>query len=372
MDLRKGTITENGKKINWQQTDSGILFSDGKTAIPLASNMDAKLSYKGAIVPIDEPKQPEAAVKFDNVYFASNSLTSAGIRANDGDSVSIIPDSSGKYPLKYAGVAAPILTGRPPILHNNEILFDNEPNSLFNSDSFPKLVNYPYEETLVLRVVPGTGYEQFQNDWNNDLSIGDSGGKLRAGDADVATQTFDRSEYQSFKVIAIHLLAESGKQTMWLNGKEVGAISSRLTSHKILNSIGVNTNNAQWNFLAKYVKLGKLSDLERSQHLASVNDFYKVGSLPVQPYASDVSIIKAGVYTAKYKYNGTRPQNIGRTEYRWLGLDDKGLGSVKLIGTGEILPLISASPFNSIRVEVKVYDVDGNSFRYISHAFLNK
>lgn len=372
MAIRKGTINEGGKKINWEQIASGILFSDGKVAIPAVSNMDAKLAYKDALIPIVEQPNPPSSIHFDHIYLASNARNSLGLKAKDGDSVVDIPDSAGKLPLKYAGVPAPILTGRPPVYCNGEILFDNEPNSLFNSDRFEKVVQYPYEETLVLRVVPGTGFEQFQNDWSNDLTIGDSGMSLRSGDADVNTQTFKNSTYEYFKIIVIHVLAEAGKQTMWLNGVNLGSIPSRNISRKSINSIGVDTNNAQWNFIAKYVKFSKLSDEERTSHLLSMAKTYNQRELPKQPYASDVSFVKAGVYTAKYKYNGIRPQNIARTEYRWLGQDDKGLGSVRLIGVGEILPLISASPFNSIRVEVKVYDVDGNSFRYISHPFLNK
>jgi len=48
MALRKGTITEGGNKITWTQTDKGISYSDGKTAIPSPDNMDAKIAYKTA------------------------------------------------------------------------------------------------------------------------------------------------------------------------------------------------------------------------------------------------------------------------------------------------------------------------------------
>ncbi|SMC53382.1 hypothetical protein [Pedobacter nyackensis] len=373
MALRKGTITEGGKKINWSETTTGIDYADGKTATPSPRNMDAKIAYKSATDIIVIPEQPPIpTIKVDHIYLASEALNSAGKKAVNGDSIQVIPDSVGGLPLKYAGVAAPILTGKPPVIWNGEILFDNEPHTLFNSNRFDRLVNYPYEETLVLRVVPGTGYEQFQNDWNNDLSIGDSGGSLRAGDADVNTQTFLSSKYDFFKVMVIHVLAESGKQTMWLNGKNIGSIPSRTTSRKLLNSVGVNTNNAQWNFIAKYVKLSKFNDEERAEHIASVLAEFKQGTNPSAPFARNINISKDAVYTAKYDYNGSLPQDVSKTQYRWLGLDSGGLGAVKILGTEQTLPLTSAAGFLNLRVEVKVFNIDGDSFRYVSMPFTQK
>src|SRR5215217_4480807 len=58
MALRKGTITESGKKITWNQTETGISYSDGKTAIPTADNIDAKLAYKSATVVVVPPIIP--------------------------------------------------------------------------------------------------------------------------------------------------------------------------------------------------------------------------------------------------------------------------------------------------------------------------
>lgn len=373
MDLRKGTITEDGKKINWWQTATGISYANGKTAIPSPANMDAKIAYKTAQLPVVEQPKPEVPVPtvgIDHVYLAVKALNSSGVQALNGDRVLTIPDQVGKYPLKYVGTTTPLLTGA--IFQDGEVNFDNEPHVLFNTDRFDKIVNYPYEQTLVLRVVPGTGYEQFENDWNNNLSLGDSGGLLRAGDADVNTQTFPGSKYEYFKVIVIHILAEAGKQTMWLNGKNLGSIPSRTDSRKWLNSVGVDTNNAQWNFIAKYVKLSRFTDTERTAHLDSVMKQFVPGSLPAAPYASDVAIEKGAVYTARYKYNGSRPQDMSRTQFRWLGMDGSGLGGVKVIGLGEILPLASVSLFSAIRVEVKVFDTDGRSFRYVSMPFQKK
>lgn len=53
--MRKGTITEGGKKIKWEQTATGIKYSDGRLATPGAGNMDAKLAYKTAKIPVVEP-----------------------------------------------------------------------------------------------------------------------------------------------------------------------------------------------------------------------------------------------------------------------------------------------------------------------------
>lgn len=321
------------------------------------------------VVEPEPPVTDPIIVGLDHVYIAEKALTSGGGRVVNGDSVAIIPDLVGKADLLYAGSLKPNLTGRPPIYHDGEINFDNEPYTLFNSKKFDK-VNYPYEETLVLRVFPGTGYEQFQNDWFNDLSIGDSGMKLRAGDADGNTQTFRASDYEYFKTYVIHVLAESGKQTMWLNGRNLGSISSRTESRKLLNSVGVNTNNAQWNFIAKYVKLSRFSDKDREVHLAAVAELHGQGQLPKAPFASSVSIVDNGIqYSAKYTYNGKLPQ--AKSEYRWLGMVSS-LADVKVISAEPTIPVSLAKQYIGVRVEVKVYDVDGKSFRFVSMPFKYK
>lgn len=374
MALRKGTITEGGIKITWQQTAEGVSYADGKVATPSPANMDAKIAYKGAklpVVTVPPVEVPLPGVKMDHVYLADHALNKDGQQAVNGDSVQVIPDAVGKYPMKYAGIAAPILTGKPPIFHNGEILFDNEPSTLFNSDAFPR-VAYPYELTLIGRRLPGTPFEQYLNDWPNDLTIGDSGNKLRSGDGEVNSQTYANSGVNDFEVFAIHVLAESGKQTMWLNGKLLGSIVSRTTSRREINSVGVGTNNAQWNFIAEYVKHGRLSDQDRAAHLQSVAKSYAPGSKLSAPYASNVSISKDAVYTAKHDYNGTLPQDVAKTQFRWLGYGSGGLGGVKIIGTGPTLPLSAVVGFSGLRVEVKVYDTAGNSFRYVSMQFINK
>lgn len=374
MALRKGTITENGIKIGWTETATGVSYSDGKTSVPSPANIDAKIAYKTASFPA-EPKPPvdppAPTVKLDHVYLAANSLDKSGLRAVNGDSVYTIPDTAGNYPLKYAGSFIPILTGRPPILWNGELLFDNEPHTLYNSNTFPR-VAYPYEVTLVGRRLPGTAFEQYINDWMNDLTIGDSGSTFRSGDGDVNTQTYSNSRVNDFEVFVVHVLAESGKQTMWLNGRLLGAIASRTTSRRELNSVGVSTNNAQWNFIAEYVKHGKFTDQERMAHLQAAGVNHQQGIKPVQPYASDVSIIKGPEYTAKYTYNGVLPPDVSKTQYRWLGYGPGGLGGVKIIGTGASLPLHATSGYTELRVEVKVYDTYGSSFRYVSMPFTSK
>lgn len=75
MALRKGTITESGKKITWNQTETGISYSDGKTAIPTADNMDAKLAYKSATVVVVPPIKPpvvDPPIQSDNVVTPVN------------------------------------------------------------------------------------------------------------------------------------------------------------------------------------------------------------------------------------------------------------------------------------------------------------
>lgn len=376
MALRKGTITEGGIKIAWQQTAEGVSYADGKVATPSPANMDAKIAYKGAKLPVvDTPpvEVPLPGVKLDHVYLAENALNKDRQQAKNGDNVHVIPDALGKFPLKYAGIAAPILTGGAPIFHNGEIAFDNEPSTLFNSDFFMR-VAYPYELTIIGRKLPGTGWEQYLNSWDNDISIGDAGNVLRAGDAEPKIHEFPNSPTNYFEVFVIHVLAEAGKQTMWLNGKLLGEITAKIrtTSRRKLNSIGVGTNNAQWNFIAEYVKHGKLSDEDRYQHLLSVAKIHGQKNKPASPYASNVSISKDSVYIAKYDYNGSLPQDVAKTQFRWLGFGPGGLGGVKIIGSGLTLPLSALSGFSSVRVEVKVYDTSGNSFRYVSMPFMNK
>lgn len=62
MAIRSGTITEGGLKIKWNETATGISYSNGKVAVPSPGNMDAKIAYKTATSVVVPPKEPPVVI----------------------------------------------------------------------------------------------------------------------------------------------------------------------------------------------------------------------------------------------------------------------------------------------------------------------
>lgn len=308
--------------------------------------------------PVDpQPEQPVPVSdisKFVDAYYTAYNVELSG---------NIVTKIKGvKGPdLPYIGIAKPTITR--PYLLNGEIIFTNQPNANFKVQTRDnsKPFNLPEEFTIVFRKLPGTDWEAISSGWGN-YYLGMGGGNLRAGNADSYLKT--AASLPLFQLCFIHCKYEANGVTLWLNGRNLGKIATTNIYRRLGYGVGIETNSADFNWQASMFIERALTDSEREQYFKAIAATYKIGSLPELPYASGVAITTSGgKMTATYKYNGANAEDKSKVQYQWWQMAD-GLTTQKLISTAS-----SISSTRGVKVCVKVTDVKGNSWMYVSGTY---
>lgn len=309
--------------------------------------------------PISQPSKGNIESYVSAYYTSSNIFTEAsgvvtGLKAVKGVN------------LPYVGLAAPTL--ERPFLANGEIVFRNQPDANFkiqvrdNKNPYP----LPEEVTIIFRKMPGTNYEALYSGWGNYYIGFAAIDDLRALRSD--TYFSKKSPLKYFELSFIHVRYEDagngkGKAKAWVNGIYVGEIVTPDADwpRRLGYGVGIETNSTDFNWLASMFIERGMTDSEREAYFKEIQNAYKIGSLPALPYASDIKIVEqSGKLTASYKYNGADAENKSKVEYQWYKLSPN-LGSQKLISTES-----SITKQSGVKVCVKVTDVKGNSWMYVS------
>ena len=206
--------------------------------------------------------------------------------------------------------------------------------------------------------MPGTDWEAILSGWGNPY-IGFGSDNIRAGNAESYLKT--KACPTLFELSFIHCRYEADGVTVWLNGKNLGKIATTNIYRRLGFGVGIETNSTDFNWTASMFKEGRFSDSERTAYFKTISETYNIGSLPDLPYASDVKIVNSGgKMTASYKYNGQHPEDKSKVEVQWWQMAS-GLGNQKMISTAS-----SIASQRGVKVCVKVCDVKGNSWMYIS------
>lgn len=297
------------------------------------------------------------AEKGDILEFADAYYTSAGAIA-DGRSV-VTKLKAVKGPdIPYAGLDNPTIA--KPYLAGGEVVFSNQPNANFKllTRSNDRPFAFPEEITIVFRKMPGTEYEAILSGWGN-YYLGFSNDNIRAGNANgyLKAKAFPRY----FALSYLHARYEANGIALWLNGKSLGKVSTTDISRRLGYGVGIETNSTDFNWVASMFIEKGLSDEERARYFKTVQSNYRIGTMPGLPYASEVKAInQSGKLVASYKYNGVNAEAKSKVAYQWWKLSPD-LGKQVIIGTGVSVPYQK-----DVKVTVKVTDVKGNSWMFIS------
>lgn len=295
--------------------------------------------------------------KGDILKFADAYYTSAGAIADGSGVVTRLKAVKGPD-IPYAGLSSPTIAR--PYLAGGEVVFSNQPNANFklltrNND---QPFSFPEEITIVFRKMPGTEYEALLSGWGN-YYLGFSNDNIRAGNASGYLTAKAFPKY--FALSYLHARYEANGIALWLNGKSLGKVGTTDITRRLGYGVGIETNSTDFNWVASMFIERGLSDEERAEYFKTVQSNYKIGAMPGLPYASEVKAVnQSGKLVASYKYNGIHAEAKSKVAYQWWKLSPD-LGKQVVIGTGVSIPYQK-----DVKVTVKVTDVKGNSWMFIS------
>ncbi|MGN7786820.1 hypothetical protein ACTJIJ_19965 [Niabella sp. 22666] len=290
--------------------------------------------------------------KLVNAYYTSSAAVVDG-----SGSITRLKANKGQD-LPYVGLANPTIA--KPYLAGGEVVFSNQPNANFKllTRSNDQPFAFPEEITIVFRKMPGTDYEALLSGWGN-YYLGFSSDNIRAGNSDAYLQSKAFPKY--FELCYLHARYEATGITLWLNGRILGRVATTKLERRLGYGVGIETNSTDFNWIASMFIERGLTDQEREQYFKSIQTAYKIGTMPSLPYASEVKAVnQSGRLFASYQYNGANAEDKTKVQYQWWKLSPD-LGSQKLISTESSIPYQSG-----VKVTVKVTDVKGNSWMFIS------
>ncbi|WP_346236168.1 hypothetical protein ABDK00_016825 [Niabella insulamsoli] len=313
-----------------------------------------------------KPAEPQTPVETGAIEsFVDAFYTASSVVTDKTGAVVGIKALKGKD-INYTGIASPTLI--KPYQIGNEVVFTNQPNANYslltrpNGNFFP----LPEEQTIVFRKLPGTDWEAIVSGWGNYYIGFGSINDLRAMTSDLYFK--NKIDLQYFTLNFLHLRFEDagsgkGKAKAWLNGDYIGEVttSNSSWSRRLGYGVGIETNSADFNWLASMFIERGLTDAERERYFNQIEAAYPIGSLPNHPYASNISFSnRSGRLIPSYEYNGANPEDKSRVEFQWWKLSPD-LSNQKLISTDA-----SIATQSGVKVCVKVTDVKGNTWMFVS------
>lgn len=328
---------------------------------------------------------PDVKSFFDAAYVAAASYQDNGMTQEivDGKQVLVLKDLVGDNHLTWLAdrtVASPMWPAAPVYrVDGNQgyVFIPNIDKSRWVSKTFPKKPQ-PFDLFVVLRDLECVSFEGY---FAYTLGLRNRGSNLEVSLTDGATTTSrDLSPFVlEFNKISIIRVKYDGANTqVFVNNVQVPP-TVNIGSGGI-NQIGYGTVShiAQHDFFGMWVKFGKLSDADAATVYNTLAGFYKPGTFPDKPLATNIRAVwdnGAKSWRAQYTYQGSNPEDPGRAEFRW-GFHDRS----KDLNTADLIPQNQASASSLVRasfssiwsqpgqnkvdvfVSVKVYDNKGNSW----------
>lgn len=326
---------------------------------------------------------------FDAAYVAGNGYEDFAKtkRISDGKPARVIEDIIGDKDIKYGGEESPsAMWPTPPVYHSDEaggyIMLPNILNTRWASSEFQEIPQ-PYDVYVVLRDLEAVPYEGYFAVGFGLRNRGDHLAINRDEEGNFPAPTL--LEFNKTTIVRIRY--DGANSRMWLNNKEVpgGPVNVGKLGIRSLG-YGTNSHVAQHDFYGMWVKFGTLTAAEHEVVYEQLSEIYKPGEYPNKPFANNIKAEWNGAgWIAKYEYVNPLgiPEDVTRTEYQWyLFKNGTDLNeTAALLGNKAKNKVFVRNDFasdfpgphnnagNFIMVSVKVYDTEGNSWRFLRSQF---
>ncbi len=344
------------------------------------------------IRPSDRISSRDLDSLFDAAYVAGNSFEDfAGTkRISNGKPARLIEDIIGDKDLKYNGEDSPSdMWPTPPVYHEDEaggyILLPNILNTRWGSKEFTKIPQ-PYDVYVVLRDLEAVPYEGYFAVGFGLRNRGDHLAINRSDEGNFPAPTL--LEFNKRTIVRIRY--DGGNSRMWLNNVEVPGGPVNVGSDGIVGlGYGTNSHVAQHDFYGMWVKFGTLTSAEHKVVYDQLAEIYKPGEYPNKPFANKIKVewnntLKA--WSANYEFVNPLgfPEDVSKTEYQWYlfengkdlntthalpGLKSQSKILTRLDFLTQFPPPHTSAKGNLLMVSVKVYDTQGNSWRFLRSQF---
>ncbi|MGV3505100.1 MAG: hypothetical protein ACO1O1_15430 [Adhaeribacter sp.] len=303
-----------------------------------------------------------------------------------GDNVAPMPDSHPKY-------------FRTAAEKEGYIFFDNVANEKFTTISpLSQPMTGKRELWLVMRrPAIAANFEAYLNDdkagYFSDRGYGKTGLSNDGADAISANENVP---IPFLTKTLVRIKFDGNNSEIFINNQRVqgplaGGYFSEGNNSQWLNLvIGASTNNAYWDWYASYYKRGNFAPSMAQEVYTALAERHQIGSLPPLPYASNIKIVRTGDnYSVDYTFNSPLPypEDKTKTEYQFI-YGERGPGP-NIFGAYYIPQLANQKVINRLdyavgntkgnpelfssinnyawfRIIVKVYDTEGNSWRFQS------
>lgn len=303
-----------------------------------------------------------------------------------GSPVNKIPDQKSKNDMIYAGSNPPILSGTLPVYTKEGLIFlENEANVNYQSQ-ISNSPPYPQELWMVMAKPDFFIFESWQNIWNvqylGDLGSATNGIRVRVGADNSSDNAWNFTNAviptQQFFVLRLRLTAVAGNKTrtnaeLWVNGVKVIQPVQMTSAFNPVNilAIGSTTNNEYVGW-AEYINMPPITDAQATQVYAEMNAEYNFGQTIQLPFADNIQFATTGNTTAVgYRFNNPLgfPEDVSKRKIRYVVGGSNGISNATYNHAYDnVLTIPMTSNF---RIEITVYDTQGNYFSIPSSKALN-
>lgn len=255
---------------------------------------------------------------FDHIYYGGKGLKRDGTPAGVGDDVYEFVDVKGGNNMVwgYGTDVAAVFNRLPWRIDNKRVRFDNNPYTSFKGSTITGGIAYEVWREVVEYV--GQSSERFDATFPYSANGGDNDLRLLSPVLSVAGGAF--TKYQR----TLYRIKKNADRTaqLWVNGEYRGFVTGDEDYPLTIASIGTDTNCAEFDFGAMYVKKGstftdEVADAIAASIMAKFND----QSIPCQLMLNNITATKVGsTYGNTFNQiqnDGLVYKDVSQWLYRW-------------------------------------------------------
>lgn len=352
---------------------------------------DDPISEDSIVVDTPTPDDTETTADlsslFDVMYLPAEGYEDleATVPISNDTSLRYFKDAIGDKDMIYNGNPTPTRIGEPPHYFSDEggyVFLPNVNNIHWETPGEFQEIPQPFDVYYVYRDLQGIGGENYVKG-SNTFNIRDKKDHLAIGlGVGDKTKGFEPGTgiLEENKISILRIRFDGPNSKLWVNNKQIpGTVNIGNDGIKEM-AMGTGNNCSHSDFFFAAAKFGTLTDAEHELVYKTLATRYPPGEFPMKPFANEVTVaFENGVWTVDYEYINRLEfeEDIEKAEFIWYHAGDgpaRDLSNQLVIegATGRTLnrldhPEIFSNPPSNvwIRPAVKVYDTEGNSWRFL-------
>lgn len=353
------------------------------------------------VPPIDIPDDIKAI--FDVMYLPSDGFEDLDgtVPITNENSIRYFKDAIGDRDMVYNGNPTPTRIGQPPLYFNEEggyVFLPNVNNIHWETPGEFDEIPQPFDVYYVFRDLQGIGGENYVKG-SNTFNLRDRRDKLTIGlgvgpdSGEFPTNSPTLKENYQNVISIIRIRFDGPRSFIVINNDTIKNNDvARSTAFVDVGAggitemaMGTQNNCSHSDFFFAAAKFGTLTDTENEFVYETLENLYPPGVFPLKPFANNVTVdFEGDVWTVDYDFINRLgfDEDESRAEFVWF---HAGSESARDLRNQQIVPGATGRTLNRldhpdifpnppsnvwIRPAVKVYDVEGNTWRFLDALWL--